>query len=113
MELLDIRQGDSTDFFYTIHVNINVAEGTASYNAGAGSGQSLSGWKAYFQVGTYKEEFNDITDGVDIIIGAEQTRNLQIGRHNAYLKFITPDGKIGTTKTLFVLNVTNEVVNVQ
>lgn len=102
MQLLDIRQGDSTDFFYNIHVNINTIDGL-----------DLSGWKAYFQVGSYQKPFNDITNGIDIIIGAEQTQKLQIGRHNAYLKFITPDNKIGTTKALFILNVTNEVVNVQ
>lgn len=100
MELLEIRQGDSTDFFYNIHVNIN------------SDSIDLSGWQAYFQVEKYQKQFNDITNGVDIIIGAEQTRNLQIGRHYAYLKFITPDNKIGTTKALFMLNITDEVVNV-
>ena len=102
MQLLEIRQGDSTDFFYNIHVNINTVDGL-----------DLSDWQAYFQVGNYQKKFDDITNGVDIIIGAEQTRKLSIGRHSAYLKFITPDNKIGTTKALFVLNITDEVVNVQ
>lgn len=100
MQLLEIRQGDSTDFFYNIHVNINA------------DSIDLSGWQAYFQVGKYQKQFDDITNGVDIIIGAEQTRKLQIGRYYAYLKFITPDNKIGTTKALFMLNITDEVVNV-
>lgn len=102
MEILKIRQGDSSDFFYNIHVNINTVEGL-----------DLEGWRAYFTVGTYNEVFENITDGVDIVIGSEQTRKLSIGRHNAYLKFITPDNKIGTTKSLFILDVTQEVVNVQ
>ena len=100
MVILKIRQGDSTDFFYNIHVNINA------------DGIDLSGWQAYFQVGKYQKKFNEITNGVDIIIGAEQTKNLQIGRHYAYIKFITPDDKVGTTQALFILDVTSEVVNV-
>lgn len=102
MEILKIRRGDSTDFFYNIHVNITPPEDI-----------DLSKYKAILQIGSYQEVFNDIADGIDIVIDAQNTKKLLVGKYNAYLKFITPDDTVGTTRALFVLNVMEEVVSVK
>ena len=99
MEILKIRRGDSTDFFYNIHVNINPP-----------SDINLEDWKAILQIGSYKQKFDSIVGGIDIVINAQSTKKLTVGKYNAYLKLITPDNAVGTTRALFVLNVMEEVV---
>ena len=49
---------------------------------------------------------------VPIVINNETTRELDLGKHVAYLKLITNTGLVGTLKALFIINVLPEVVNI-
>lgn len=100
---VEIRKGDSTDFFYSITIPIEVEEGSTV---------DLTGWKAIFKVDSYTETFEDITSReLYINLTAENTKELKIGDNTAYVKFITSDNKVGTSKPLFIVRVLGEVIN--
>ena len=105
MQTITIRQGDSTDYFYTIIVKLKGKNNTTL---------DLTGWTAVLQVANHTEKFVNLEQAdneIEIIIDAETTRKMPIGKHKAYLKLITDDGRVGTEKELFILDVLSETVN--
>lgn len=99
-KVIKIRKGDSTDFFYGIKINLK----------GVGD---LTGWQAYCQIGRVLKEYPDISEGfIPFILDAKDTDQLDIGSYKVYVKFIRPDGAVGTSTQYFTIEVYEEVVDV-
>ena len=53
----------------------------------------LSGYSALFQLGEFRQKFDDISSGeLEIVIPAAESRNLPVGRMSGSLKIFDPDG---------------------
>jgi hypothetical protein len=105
MQTITIRQGDSTDFFYTI---------TAKLRERNNATLDLTGWTAVLQVANHTEKFVNLEQAnneIEIIFDAEATRKMPVGKHKVFLKLITDDERVGTERELFILDVLSETVN--
>ena len=103
MQTITIRQGDSSDFFYTI---------TAKLKGKNNTSLDLTGWTAVLQVANHTEKFTNLADNeIEITFDAETTRKMPLGKHKVFLKLITDDERVGTEKELFILDVLSETVN--
>lgn len=105
MRTITIRQGDSTDYFYTITAKLKGKDNTTL---------DLTGWTAVLQVGNHTEKFYNLekaNNEIEIILNAETTRKMPVGKYKAFLKLITDDNRVGTEKELFILDVLSETVN--
>ena len=102
MEEIEIRRGDSSDFFYQIILNLQTE-------------QDLTDWKGYLQIANLKPlPYTDISSKqIDIILSSEYTSLLRVGTYTAYLKLIKPSGVVGTLEPIFIIKVLPEVVNVK
>lgn len=101
MQTIELRQGDSSEFFYDIELEIE-------------TDLDLEGWSGYFQVGTLKPiPYPDVSSKViTISLGATLTQTLRVGEYTGYLKLITPEGNVGTLEPIFTIKILPEVVNV-
>ena len=100
METIEIRQGDSSEFFYQIEVTLDTEE-------------DLTGWVGYFQVGTLEPiKYPDISSkSLEISIGNSLTSKLRPGQYTGYLKLIKPSGITGTLEPIIGVKIIPEVVN--
>ena len=97
---ITIRKGDSTNYFYTININLNTTK-------------DLTGWVAYCQIGDIVKKFPDISSKkIPFILTAADTDKIDVGTYSCFVKFIRPDGAVGTSSEYFVVDVIKEVVDV-
>ena len=102
MDLIEIRRGDSSEFFYDIELTIE-------------TDLDLTGWVGYFQVGTLKPiPYNDVSSKVlTISLNSQYTSLLRVGTYTGYLKLVTPSGLVGTLEPICTIKILPEVVNVK
>lgn len=102
MQTIEIRQGDSSNFFYKIQLEIDTE-------------LDLTGYTGYFQVGALKPlNYPDITSKVITIeLNNKLTSRLRPGEYTGYLKLITPTGDVGTSEPVLIIKILPEVVNVR
>lgn len=98
---ITIRKGDSTNYFYKITINLNTTK-------------DLTGWVAYCQIGDVVKKFPDIVSKkIELILTAEETDKIDVGSYSCFVKFVRPDGAVGTSREYFVVDVIKEVVDVR
>lgn len=102
METIEIRRGDSSQFFYDIELTIE-------------TDMDLTGWVGYFQVGTLRPiPYLDISSKIlNISLPPSVTSLLRPGEYTGYLKLITPSGLVGTLEPICTIKILSEVVNVK